>query len=140
MDQTSTPAGPAVVVAAAILGPGGDLLAARRSRPVLLAGRWELPGGKVEPGESDTAALAREIREELGVDVVVGAAVTGPHGPDWPLAPGLVLHAYACTLVSGTPEPLEEHDELRWLAPAEWGSVDWLPADLPVVEALRTHV
>jgi 8-oxo-dGTP diphosphatase len=129
-----------VVVAGAILGDGGDLLAARRSAPLLLAGGWELPGGKVEAGESDTVALRRELREELGVEVVVGAQVVGAHGGDWPMQPGYLLRAYVCTLVAGEPRPLEEHDELRWLAPSQWLSVDWLPADLPVVQALRRHV
>jgi 8-oxo-dGTP diphosphatase len=131
---------PTVVVAAAVLGDGGDLLAARRKQPLLLAGGWELPGGKVEPGETELQALRREIREELGVEVVVGAQVRGPHGVDWPLQPGYVLRAYVCTLVAGEPQPLEEHDALRWLSPAEWFSVDWLPADRPVVEALQRAV
>ena len=135
------PPGPAtVVVAGAILGAGGDLLAARRSRPLLLAGGWELPGGKVEPGESDGQALRRELHEELGVQVVVGAQITGAHGGDWPMPQGYVLRAFVCTLVSGTPRPLQEHDELRWLAPSEWFDVAWLPADLPVIEALRPTV
>lgn len=130
-----------VVVAGAILGSGGDLLAARRSAPLLLAGGWELPGGKVEPGESDLVALRRELREELGVDVVVGRQIVGAHGGDWPMQPGYVLRAYVCTIVAGEPQPLEEHDELRWLAPAQWlDAVRWLPADLPVIEALRRQV
>ena len=131
---------PTVVVAAAILGDGGDLLAARRKQPLLLAGGWELPGGKVEAGETEVQALRREIREELGVEVVVGTQVRGPHGVDWTLQPGYVLHAYVCTLVAGEPRPLEEHDELRWLAPGQWFDVAWLPADLPVVQALRPGV
>ena len=75
-----------IVVGAAIVHDG-RLLAARRSAPADLAGGWELPGGKVEPGESEADALVRECREELGVAVVVGERVPG----EWPLRDDLVL-------------------------------------------------
>lgn len=120
-----------VVVAAAIVRDGA-LLAARRSAPPELAGRWELPGGKVEPGETDTDALARECMEELGVGVLVGAQV----GADQPLGPGLILRVRHARIVQGEPCALQDHDELRWLEPGTWHSVDWLPADLPAVSAL----
>lgn len=124
---------PQVVVAAAIL-ERGHLLAARRSRPPWLAGAWELPGGKVEPGERDEDALVRECREELGVDLVLGARVGG----DWPLGATGTLRVWAAALGRGTPAPLQDHDELRWLPPGRWGGVAWLPGDRPVVEALRS--
>ena len=124
---------PLVVVAAAIVDDTGRLLAARRSSPPLVAGRWELPGGKVEPGETDVDALVRECDEELGVRIAVQVRV----GTEWSIGPGRVLHVYLARLLSGTPEPLEDHDELRWLDAGSWFDVDWLPADLPVIEALR---
>ena len=118
-----------VVVAGAILHEG-RVLVARRTRPADLAGRWELPGGKVEPGESDAAALVRELREELGVDVEVGRRI----GPDVDLADRTVLRCLvarlvvpAAVIVSG------EHDDVRWLAANELDSVDWLDADRVLV-------
>ena len=121
-----------IVVGAAIVH-GGRLLAARRKAPAALAGGWELPGGKVEPGESERAALVRECQEELGVDIAPGDRVPG----EWPLRDGLVLRVYLAELVSGEPRPLEDHDELRWLGAADLFEVPWLPADLPAIHAFR---
>ncbi|MCN9243030.1 (deoxy)nucleoside triphosphate pyrophosphohydrolase [Streptomyces sp. RY43-2] len=120
-----------VVVGGALLDRG-RLLAARRSAPPELAGRWELPGGKVEPGESPEHALARELREELGVTVEPVGRVPG----EWPLKPGYVLRVWTARLLAGVPEPLEDHDELRWLTPEEIWDVDWLDQDVAAVEAV----
>ena len=124
-----------VVVGAAILD-GDRLLAARRTEPPALAGGWELPGGKVEPGEDDRAALVRECREELGVEITLGARV----GEDWPMSGDALLRVWIATVVAGVPCPLEDHSELRWLAPHEWYDVAWLAADLPVVQAVRRQL
>ncbi|MFJ8859870.1 (deoxy)nucleoside triphosphate pyrophosphohydrolase [Streptomyces sp. NPDC102451] len=122
-----------VVVAGAVCD-GGRLLAARRSAPPELAGRWELPGGKLEPGESGEQALVRELREELGVEAEPLERIPG----EWPLKPGYVLRVWTVRLLSGEPSPLEDHDELRWLAPEETDTVDWLDQDRPAVaEAAR---
>lgn len=121
------------VVVAVAIERGGRYLAARRTRPEDVAGRWELPGGKVEPGESEEQASAREIREELGVEIAVGRRVPG----EWPLRDGLVLHLYVATLVDGEPTPLDHHDAIRWVTPAEFDSVDWLPSDADAVRSLR---
>ncbi|WP_369261777.1 (deoxy)nucleoside triphosphate pyrophosphohydrolase [Streptomyces sp. R35] len=120
-----------VVVGAALLS-GGRLLAARRSAPPELAGRWELPGGKVEPGEAPEHALVRELREELGVEAEPLERVPG----EWPLKPGYVLRVWTARLRSGSGEPraLEDHDELRWLTPDEIWDVDWLDQDVPAVK------
>ncbi|GGZ42222.1 DNA mismatch repair protein MutT [Streptomyces inusitatus] len=124
-----------VVVVAGALYDRGRLLAARRSAPQEVAGRWELPGGKLEPGESAPEALVRELREELGVEAEPLERIPG----EWPLnRPGYVLQAWTARLVSGEPRPLEDHDELRWLGPDEIDTVDWLDQDRPAVaEAAR---
>ncbi|GGU41902.1 DNA mismatch repair protein MutT [Streptomyces albospinus] len=112
----------------------GRLLAARRSAPPALAGRWELPGGKVEDGETPAQALVRELREELGVEAAPEERIPG----EWVLRPGYVLQVWTARLVSGQPRPLEDHDELRWLLPGEEQQVDWLDQDRPAVaEAMR---
>ncbi len=122
---------PIVVVGAALLS-GGRLLAARRSAPPELAGRWELPGGKVEPGETPEHALVRELREELGVAAESLDRVPG----EWPLKAGYVLRVFTARLLAGAPEPLEDHDELCWLTPDEIWDVDWLDQDVAAVKAL----
>jgi 8-oxo-dGTP diphosphatase len=119
-----------VVVVGAALFDQGRLLAARRSAPPELAGRWELPGGKVESGESAEKALVRELREELGIHAEPLEPVPG----EWPLPrPGYVLQVWTARILSGTPEPLEDHDRLRWLTPDDIDSVDWLDQDRPAV-------
>lgn len=112
-----------VVVAAALI-ENGTLLLAQRTRPPELAGQWELPGGKVEPGETETEALERELREELGVDAVAGEQLAG----EIALAGGMVLRAYRASLVSGTPEPLD-HSALRWVDADALRAIDLVDAD-----------
>ncbi|GIF06346.1 DNA mismatch repair protein MutT [Actinoplanes siamensis] len=127
-----SPPSPRVIVAAVIIA-GGQVLACQRSAPPEAAGKWEFPGGKVEPGETDQRALARECAEELGIRVRVGDRV----GPDVPLAHGrAVLRVYAVEVLDGgVPEALE-HSALRWLAVDQLDSVPWLPADVPIVAEL----
>jgi mutator protein MutT len=120
-----------LVVGAAIVR-GGRLLAARRTRPAAAAGRWELPGGKIEPGESPDDALVREVTEELGCTI----AVTDWLEPTVTVRPGLSLRVGVAHVVEGEPDPVE-HDEIRWLAAPELGTVDWLDADRPFLADLR---
>src|SRR5437763_14173 len=130
--SVNQPRSPRVIVAAAII-TDGRVLACERSAPPEVAGRWEFPGGKVEPGESDQQALARECAEELGVRVEVGDRV----GPDVPLAHGrAVLRVFAVTLLDGDRPRALEHASMRWLAADELDSVNWLPADRPIVAVL----
>jgi 8-oxo-dGTP diphosphatase len=124
--------GRVVVVGAAVVRDG-RLLTCRRTTPPAAAGRWELPGGKVEPGETRDAALVREVREELGVDVAVGAWLDGAA----PIADTHELRVASCTLLGPwTPYPTE-HDRLRWLSAGELDDVDWLEPDRPFLHQLR---
>jgi 8-oxo-dGTP diphosphatase len=122
------------VVGAALLRDG-RVLASRRTEPPRLAGLWEFPGGKVEPGESDVQALERELREELQVEAAVGERLGG----DLLIGDTAVLRVYLCTLVRGEPA-LVDHDAHRWLAADELLDVPWIPVDLPLVEQLRAHL
>jgi 8-oxo-dGTP diphosphatase len=117
-----------VVVGGALLHRG-RVLAARRSAPPEVAGRWEFPGGKVEPGETEEQALVRELREELGVAVCPLERLPG----EWPVRPGMVLRIWTAQLLDGSPLPLEDHSELRWLGPAQLYDVDWLEQDRVVL-------
>jgi 8-oxo-dGTP diphosphatase len=119
------------VVGAAVLRDG-RVLASRRTQPPRLAGLWEFPGGKVEPGEDDGSALVRELREELQVEVEVGDRL----GDDLPIGATAVLRVYVCRLLSGEPA-LVDHDEHRWLGADDLLDVPWIPVDLPLVEQLR---
>jgi 8-oxo-dGTP diphosphatase len=119
-----------VVVGAAIVR-GGRMLACRRTAPASVAGRWELPGGKVEPGETPEAALVREVREELGCEVAVLQWLDA----EVPISAVLALRVATASLVDGEPESVE-HDAVRWLAADELGDVDWLDPDLPFLPEL----
>jgi mutator protein MutT len=148
-----------VVVGAAIVR-AGRVLAARRTDPAHLAGGWEFPGGKVEPGESPEEAVVREIAEELGCTV----EVTGWLTATVPVSDSLVLRVATASIVDGDPQPGPVHDRVRWLAvgdlddladrddpddpddpndPDDPGDRGWLEADrpfLPEVDALLTEL
>jgi 8-oxo-dGTP diphosphatase len=119
------------LVVGAALVRDGQVLACRRTTPPEAAGRWEFPGGKVEPGEDPGAALVREIAEELGCTVEV---------VDW--LPGVAhvgerhaLRVAVVRIVDGEPDPTE-HDAVRWLGPVELEEVDWLGPDRPFLPGL----
>jgi 8-oxo-dGTP diphosphatase len=119
-----------IVVAGAVIAESRVLVAQRR-RPPDLAGRWELPGGKVAPGETEPEALARELAEELGVEVAVGERL----GDDVALNATTTLRAYQVSLISGEPHP-HDHRALRWVTAAQLHDIDWVPADRGWLTAL----
>ncbi|WP_275691333.1 (deoxy)nucleoside triphosphate pyrophosphohydrolase [Pseudonocardia broussonetiae] len=122
----------AQVVVATALVHDGRVLAARRTRPPALAGLWELPGGRVEAGESEAEAVVRECREELGTAVVVGERIA----TDLRIDAG-VLRVHTARLADGAPQPRAlEHAGLRWVAAGEVAAVDWVGADRAVVADL----
>ncbi len=119
-----------IVVAGAVVAQS-RLLVAQRLRPPELAGRWELPGGKVAPGETERDALARELAEELGIEVEVGERL----GDDVALNATTTLRAYQVRLIGGQPHP-HDHGALRWVTAAQLHEIDWVPADRDWLPAL----
>jgi 8-oxo-dGTP diphosphatase len=131
MNSTSS----ALHVVAGVLHDGeGRVLFAQRPAGAHLAGTWEFPGGKIDPGESAETALLRELREELGVEVgAVEPLISVPwHYPQ----KSIVLHAFRVLAFRGEPHP-HEHAALRWLEPAAALELDMPPPDRPIVNALR---
>ena len=120
-------------VVGAVIVEDGRVYCTQRDRGAL-AGKWEFPGGKLEPGESPEQGLGREIEEELGCQVAVGDhIVTTRHAYDFAT---IILSTYYCTLVSGTPT-LSEHREALWLEPEDLPSLDWALADIPAVQQIQ---
>ena len=126
------------VVGAAIVDDGKVLVAQRSGGPY--DGLWEFPGGKVEPGESDLSALVRECAEELGV-VILPQSFVGEVLLDGVVgggAPGAsTLRVWWARLAGGQPVA-HEHAQLRWVRADELQALDWIPADRPLLPAVRT--
>ena len=122
------------VVGAAILRDG-RCLAARRGPRMSLPGKWEFPGGKVEPGEDADAALVREIAEELDVTIAVGERLGTTQLP----GSAVRLSVYLATIVQGEPAA-REHDAIRWCAPVELEALDWAEADVPLVSEVLARL
>lgn len=120
------------VVGAAILD-GRHLLAAQRAESASNGLRWELPGGKIEPGESPQDALRRELDEELGVEVEVGGLLGHGHATGEFFEISLVV--YRTRIVGGQPTA-REHRQLRWVSAEELADLDWTTADRPLLPTL----
>lgn len=122
-----------IEVVAAIIHHEGRVLATQRGYGDFKNG-WEFPGGKMEPGETAEAAIVREIREELAVEIQPERLVTTVEC-DYPKF-HLTMHCFLCRVISGDIQLLE-HEASRWLSKEELGDVDWLPADIEAVETLK---
>ncbi len=125
-----------LVVACALVDADGRVLVARRPEGRCMAGLWEFPGGKLEPGETPEACLVRELREELGIDTEASCLAPftfASHAyPDF----HLLMPLYVCRVWRGLPRP-REGQELRWVAPVELERLAMPPADRPLVAMLR---
>jgi len=120
-------------VTAAVIEKDGKILIAQRKQGDTLGGKWEFPGGKLEPGETPEACLKRELMEEFGVDTRIGAFVCSSkfeykHLP-------IELLVYRAEHVSGEFK-LNEHDRIEWVVPADLSKFDFSSADIPVVDIL----
>ncbi len=119
-----------IEVACAIIEKDGLILAAQRSEIMSLPLKWEFPGGKIEAGETASDCLHRELREELGVDIKIHAALppTLWQYPDF----AVCLHPFVCTLETFDLQ-MHEHKAICWLTPEELPSLDWAEADIPII-------
>ncbi len=124
-----------IEVVAAVILKDKQVLATQRGYGDL-QGRWEFPGGKIESGEVHKVALSREMQEELDVQVTVGDFLTTVEY-DYPNF-HLIMHAYQCELLGDF--HLQEHSAARWLGLETLYDVDWLEADLPIVECVKSLI
>ena len=125
-----------IQVVAALIRRGGKILICRRPAGKARALLWEFAGGKVEPGESGQQALMRECREELGITVRVGEVYdrVTPVYPDI----AIELTLFNAEIAEGEAQPLE-HSEIRWIAPEEFGSFDFCPADRDIIAKIAAE-
>lgn len=123
-----------IVVTAAVIENQGNFLIAQRKKQSHQGMKWEFPGGKIEPGESPELCLAREIREELGINIEVGdifKVISHNYGEKQ-----VILLCYKCRMLSGTLSPIECED-FQWVTPEQMQGFDFAPADVPLVQALQ---
>lgn len=120
-------------VTAAVIEKDGKVLIAQRRKGSTLAGKWEFPGGKIEPGETAEACLKRELKEEFNIDAEIGKFIMASRFR-YCLVP-IELLAYRVKHVFGDFKA-NEHDQIRWVSPSELGSYDFMPADRPIVRML----
>ena len=129
----TAPGADVIAVVAAVIERGGRILITRRPKGAHLAGLWEFPGGKPEPGETEHRALIREVREELGVVLAPGERLAEV---DWQYPEKRVRITFFRGAIVGEPRPLEGQ-ELAWVTPAELDRYEFPPADAALLERLR---
>ncbi|ATI40870.1 NTP pyrophosphohydrolase [Pacificitalea manganoxidans] len=125
-----------LVSAVALIDADGRVLLAQRPEGKSMAGLWEFPGGKVEPGETPEQALIRELQEELGIDTwesCLAPLTFASHGYD---DFHLMMPVFACRKWQGTPQS-QEGQTLKWVRPAELRDYPMPPADIPLIPVLR---
>ena len=125
-----------VRVVAAVIRKDDKIFATQRGYGEFKDG-WEFPGGKIEEGETPEQALAREIREELNTEIQVGKLIDTIEY-DYPKF-HLSMDCFWCEIMQGGLE-LKEHEAARWLSKEELYSVDWLPADVGVIERVEEEL
>lgn len=138
MSQRAIPV--TVVVAVALIDPDGRVLIAERPPGKAMAGLWEFPGGKIEPGETPEAALIRELQEELGISVKPACLAPFTFASHEYTQFHLLMPLYLCRRWEGTPTP-REHSAIKWVRPRELiARLHEFPmpaADLPLLPMLR---
>lgn len=126
-----------VKVTAAVLEKDGKYIIAQRKRSDPLSGKWEFPGGKIEPGETPEECLARELKEELGIAVAVDEHL-GSHIHHYDHI-SIELMAYRATWVSGA-ITMKDHNDYRWVSADNLDEFEFSPADMPFVEMLKIRL
>ena len=125
-----------LVVACALIDPDGRVLIAQRPPQKAMAGLWEFPGGKIEPGESPEAALIRELSEELAITVKEACLAPFTFASHVYADFQLLMPLYVCRRWEGEPMP-REHSALKWVRPRDLTQYPMPPADLPLIPMLR---
>jgi len=123
------------VVAAALIDADGRILLQQRAPGRALAGLWEFPGGKIEPGETPEAALIRELKEELGVATDASCLAPACFASAPVGEAHMILLLYVCRKWEGDPRPLDA-SALKWVRPAQMFALDMPPADKPLIGLL----
>jgi 8-oxo-dGTP diphosphatase len=127
------------VTAAALIDADGRVLVQRRPEGASMAGLWEFPGGKIEPGETPEAALVRELREELGIDVESACLAPAAFASEALGERHVLLLLYVCRKWAGRPQALHAA-ELKWVRPVELHRLEMPPADKPLIGLLEALV
>ena len=125
-----------LVAAVALVDADGRVLIAQRPEGKAMAGLWEFPGGKVEAGETPEAALIRELKEELGIDVTAACLAPFTFASHAYADFHLLMPLYVCRRWQGTPVA-HEHAALKWVRARALSDYPMPPADLPLVAMLR---
>ena len=128
-----------LVAACALIDPDHRVLLAKRPEGKSMAGLWEFPGGKVEKNETPEACLIRELKEELGLDIIENCLAPLTFASHTYESFHLLMPLYVCRVWNGIPKP-RENQTLKWVRPADMGDFDMPAADLPLVAFLRDYL